>query len=327
MKAIYLIFVLLILSSVAIHAHDTGEEHAELPDNIIKQIEYQKSLALGVTFLIALLAGLLTFTSPCSFAILPIYFSFVFKKRHNALLFTSSFIFGLTIAFALFGFIAGIVGDYFNDYKLYFASISGIFISIFGIMMILNKGFSIFTPKISEGKNSIFSFVLFGFLFGAGWSPCVGPILGSIFFLAANSGTLLKSTLLLITYSAGISIPLLLFSYISDRTKLSDFLNNIKQVKFKLLGNVFITNWYGIVGGLLTFIMGILIMKYNGTSYVEYIISYTTGWAMFAFVGFNNRLRDINLPNGLSNILGILTALIIFALITAIIFNALKKKE
>ena len=326
MKRYYLLVLFLVLISVVAYAHETGTPHLELPPGLVKQIEYQKELALGVTFLIALIAGIVTFTSPCSFVLLPVYFSFLFKERKKGLLATSSFILGLTIAFALFGLIAGLIGTYFNNYKLYLASISGFFIAIFGIMMILNKGFNLFTPKLTNNKKSIFSFLLVGFLFGVGWSPCVGPILGSIFFLAANSGTLLKSMLLLITYAMGIAIPLLLFAIFSDRVNISDIISKIGLIKFKIFKKQIVTNWYNIIGGLIIFLIGLITIFYKGTTYVEYLVSYTTGWVMNSFVGLNNNIRLISLGS-LSNIIGILLGLLILIFILVIIYKGIKKEK
>ncbi len=327
MKIIYLILLLIFFLSIGVYAHETGQSHLELPAGLLKQIEYQNQLALGVTFLIALLAGILTFTSPCSFVILPLYFSFVFKEKKKAMLATSSFVLGLTIAFAIFGLVAGLIGNYFNNYKLYLASISGIFIILFGIMMIFNKGFSFFTPKVSENKKGVLSFILFGFLFGVGWSPCVGPILGSIFFLAASSGTLIKSILLLITYSMGISIPLLIFAYFSDRINLSSLTSRMKSINFSILGEKFMTNIYNIIFGIITVFIGIITFFYKGTTYVEYIVSYTTGWVMLSFIDLNDKIRNLNINSNIGNIIGIFLALVIIFIILIVIIKGIKKRK
>ena len=326
MKLIYVIIIALLLVSIVAYAHEADEAPLKLPPGIIKQQEYQQHLALGVTFLIALLAGLLTFTSPCSFVLLPIYFSILFREKKKALVAISAFIVGLTLAMSIFGLVAGFIGNYFNNYKLYLASISGIFLSIFGLMMILNKGFSVFTPKITNNKKGILSFILFGFLFGIGWSPCVGPILGSIFFLAANIGTTFKSILLLITYAMGIAIPLLLIAIFTDKTKISNFTDRIKLIKLKILNKQIITNWYNIIGGIIILVIGLVILMNQGTTPVEGFVTSLTGWVMLSFIGLNNKLRDSTLLNNpLTNILGIIIGLAILIFIIYTIIRSLKK--
>ena len=95
----------------------------ELPPGLIKMQEYQQNLALSITFLIAFIGGIISFTSPCGFVVLPTFFAYLFKERKRALFMTATFALGMTLAFVLFGLVAGAMGDFFNVYKEFFASL------------------------------------------------------------------------------------------------------------------------------------------------------------------------------------------------------------
>ena len=81
-----------------------------LPPGLLKIQEYNQQIASNVNILIALLAGFISFTSPCGFALLPAFFTFMFKERKKAVFMTAAFSLGITAAFAIFGFIAALFG-------------------------------------------------------------------------------------------------------------------------------------------------------------------------------------------------------------------------
>jgi len=327
MKTIYIITFIFLLLTLTTYAH-THQEELKLPIGLLKQLDYQRNLALGVTFIIALLAGMLTFTSPCSFVLLPVYFSILYKEKKKSLEAVCSFIVGLTSAFLLFGIIAGVIGNYFNDYKLYFASLSGFFILIFGIMVLLNKGFSVINKNVSNERKNIFGFIIFGFLFGVGWSPCVGPILSSILFLAANTGSILKSTLLLGTYAMGIAIPLLLLTSGIAKTNLSSLIKNNKVKTFNLFKLKITTTSANIISGLIMIIIGGVMFFFKGTTKIELFISSLTGWVMNGFVGLNEHLREVKFfSSTLASVLGIIIASVVLVFIIYTIVNKGKKER
>src|SRR3989338_3801761 len=89
---------------------------ADLPPGLIMLQEYEQQLGMSITFLIAFLAGIVSFTSPCGFSVLPTYFSFAFKDKRKSLAMTTAFSVGMLLAFVLFGLVAGLVGDFLNIY-------------------------------------------------------------------------------------------------------------------------------------------------------------------------------------------------------------------
>ena len=215
-KKSFLMIVLAVLLVSAVFAQ-------QLPIGIQRLKQQQEQLALSITFLLAFFAGLISMTSPCGFALLPTFFSVAFKSKKKAMLMASAFSLGLLAAFTMLGLIAGYIGDFFNSYKLTFAVVSGYILIFFGILLFFNLGFSIFNFKLDyRGKGSFFSVAMLGFFFGAGWTPCVGPILLGILILAANASTALNGTLMLVFYSIGVIVPLLILAYFSDKYALPE---------------------------------------------------------------------------------------------------------
>jgi len=299
-KAIYF-FMLLMLVGVALADHP-------LPEGVQKVIHHQQELALSVTLIIAFLAGTLTFTSPCGFVVLPTFFSFWFKERKRAVLMTAAFSIGLIIAFALFGLIAGLVGDFFNEYRKFFAVVSGLALVIFGFMLFANKGFKFFNFKVDRvQKKSFTSIMTLGFFFGIGWSPCVGPVLGGVLFLAANLGTVLNGIILLVFYGLGVVTPLLILSYFSDKLDWAGakwlrgkhFVINVGKSKIH-------THTYNIIAGMLLLFVGFVMIFNKGTTVFMEIIPEFLPWSMQKFVRMNDWLLGQQfLTSGWANLVGL----------------------
>ena len=189
-----LILVAIILLSCIASAH-------ELPIGIQRLKEYQMQLASSITLLLAFFAGLISMLSPCGIAMLPAFFAASFKDKKKSVLMASAFSLGLLVAFTIFGIVAGLLGNFLNEYKLEFAVFAGFALIIFGVMLLLNIGFTLFSLKLDYSKNASFiANAALGFWFGVAWTPCIGPILTGILLLAASSSTFLNGTLMLVFY-------------------------------------------------------------------------------------------------------------------------------
>ncbi len=309
------IFALITLSSFALGL--------ELPPNIVNLYSYYESLTHNVTFLVAFVAGIVTFTSSCGFVVLPTFLSVVFKERKRAQLMTTAFALGLTTAFTLFGIIAGILGNFFNQYKTTFAFFSGFMLVFFGILLFLNKGFSLFYFKTDHSpKKSFFSIFSLGFFFAIGWTPCVGPVLSSIILLAANTGTLLKSTLFFITYSFGIITPLLAIAFLADKYNLanSPWIRG-KPLTLKLFTKPITTHTYNIVGGSILLFLGIIMILYQGTTFFQSTIPQAF-WSMNVYNVVNEALLETPLFHTTSaNIVGFLVLISILFLFVRALYS------
>ena len=284
----------------------------ELPIGLQRLRQYEQQLASSITFLLAFFAGLISMTSPCGIALLPTFFSVMFKDRKKAVLMTSAFSIGLLIAFTIFGLIAGFLGNFFNAYKLTFAVISGYMLIFFGMLLFFNIGFTIFNFKLGYRKEkSFFSVAMLGFFFGVGWTPCVGPILVGILLLAANSATVLNGTLMLIFYGIGIVVPLLILAYFSDRYDWADStLLRGKAITFNLLDKKIITHTYNLIGGILLLIIGVLMVLFQGTFFFQTELPKYIPWSM-SFWGYLNEkaLESRIITSAAGNILGFIIAL------------------
>ncbi|QQK76668.1 cytochrome c biogenesis protein CcdA [Salicibibacter cibarius] len=174
--------------------------------------------SLGIAFM----AGLISFFSPCIFPLLPAYLAQltganVSSGAINAdrrLIFSRSigFILGFTIIFLLLGLSSTLLGSWFNQYGSAIMQVGGIIITVFGLQM---TGFisirALFTEKrVAKTPKKATGFsgsVLFGLVFAAGWSPCIGITLGSILTLAGTSGTMFTGSTMLFAYSMGLGVP------------------------------------------------------------------------------------------------------------------------
>ena len=307
-KKIFFIMVLSILLLSAVYAQ------SDLPIGLQRLRQYEQQLASSITFLLAFFAGLITMTSPCGIALLPTFFSVAFKDKRKAMLMTSAFSLGLLIAFTIFGLTAGFFGNFFNNYKLAFAVVSGYILIFFAILLFFNSGFTIFNFKLDyRNKKSFFSVAMLGFFFGVGWTPCAGPILIGILILAANSATVINGTFMLLFYGIGVVTPLIILAYFSDRYNLANsrWLRG-KEISFKILGKKFITSTYNIIGGLLLLTIGVLMVKFKGTFFFQTELPKYVPWSMSYWSQLNEMALGSKIFSATTgNILGILIAIVI----------------
>mgnify|MGYP001009145151 FL=1 len=173
-----------------------------------------------VSLPLALGAGFLSFFSPCILPLVPAYIMYITgtsteedinRKRAFALYRTLGFVIGFTIIFIIMGSSATLLGKLFIRNKLIFAKISGILIVVFGLNMmgIINIKFLNKNTRPKKISNW-FSSVLMGMAFAAGWTPCFGPVLGSILVMAGGSESISRGVYLLLMYSIGMAIPFIL---------------------------------------------------------------------------------------------------------------------
>lgn len=180
-------------------------------------------ITTDVSLPIAFGAGFLSFFSPCLLPMIPAYIMYITgvdleedlsKVRMMALLRTFGFVVGFTIIFMIMGSSASFLGRVFIQNRMMFFRVSGILIIIFGLNMmgILNFRFLNMEKRAKSPKKvtSWFSSTLMGMAFAAGWTPCFGPVLGSILIFAGTSATVSKGVLLLFIYSVGMAVPFLL---------------------------------------------------------------------------------------------------------------------
>ena len=183
---------------------------------------------------IAFLAGLVSFLSPCVLSLMPVYLTYLTgraimptageekaKQTQRLFLHGVSFVLGFSLVFITLGLAASALGNLLYDSKGWIAKIGGIIIIFFGLHVsgILTIPFLNYELKpqnnVEEKRGFITSFLM-GVFFSAGWSPCIGPVLGAILVLAVNNGSLSNGLLMLTAYSMGMAIPFLISTLLAD---------------------------------------------------------------------------------------------------------------
>ena len=226
-----------------------------------------------IELFIAFGAGLISFLSPCVLPLIPGYIAFISGSSLNELLEKKRinliplviFSFGFSFVFIIFGATASFLGQILLQNSQTLRIIAGVVIIIFSLQLIgiLNIKFLNVEKKIytKKSKNIFFIFIV-GMAFGFGWTPCIGPILGSILALASTEETILKAIILLTFYSLGLAIPFVLSGYLMQRFLM--FSKNFKK-------NI---NLVSKIGGVTLLITGILILTNQLQVLGYYILDY-----------------------------------------------------
>ncbi|MFQ5620920.1 MAG: cytochrome c biogenesis CcdA family protein [Candidatus Nanoarchaeia archaeon] len=160
----------------------------------------------------AFLAGVLTFMAPCTLPVLPAYLAFTTKTEgENATFNTFCFAVGLSIVFTSMGVFAGTIGRILLEFKREIVYILAIAVILFGFMSLFGKTIKFGNTALQRRKGPLCAFV-FGGAFALAWTGCIGPVLGFVLILAANTQTALSGGILLFMYGIGLIAPLILLS-------------------------------------------------------------------------------------------------------------------
>ena len=226
-----------------------------------------------IELFIAFGAGLISFLSPCVLPLIPGYISFISGASLNELLAKKKinliplilFTLGFSFVFIMFGAAASYLGQVLLQNSQTLRVAAGLVIIIFSLQLIgiVNISFLNFEKKVYTKRNNNiwFSFIV-GMAFGFGWTPCIGPILGSILALASTEETIFKAIILLSFYSLGLAIPFILSGYLMQRFLMfsKNFRKNINLVSK--------------IGGVVLLITGILILTNQLQVLGYYILNY-----------------------------------------------------
>ena len=230
---------------------------------------------MEVHLLIAFLAGLISFLSPCVLPLIPGYISYIsgtsfgklIKKKNNLIVIkTIFFTFGFSFVFIALGSSASLIGKFFLTNSNILRIFAGLIIIFFSLQLIgiinvkfMNKDIRFFADKYNQ--NLSFP-LLVGVAFGFGWTPCIGPILGSILALAAIEENINKSLLLLSFYSLGLAIPFIISGILIDKFLFfsKSFRKYIPTIT-KVGGTILLLTGIAILTGQLQ-ILGFFILEY-----------------------------------------------------------------
>lgn len=232
--------------------------------------------AENVTVIVALSAGLITFLSPCILPVFPSYLAFITGisveelshennlkiARKTVIVNSLLFILGFSIIFILLGASATFIGIFLNKNIRWFEIFGGAIVIILGLHFagVFKLKFFDREKKIhlSEKPIGFLGAALVGMAFGAGWTPCVGPMLVAILTVAASTQDIFKGIVILISYSVGLGIPFFISGLIVHK-----FLEHFQRIKkyFRIISTI---------GGVLLIIIGILLI----TGYFASLTSY-----------------------------------------------------
>lgn len=182
----------------------------------------------GLGLFVAFAAGLLSFLSPCVLPLVPSYVGFLTGmtlpeltgRRRVALAHALLFIAGFSLVFVLLGASATALGSALKYYQTWIARVGGVLVILFGLVCLGVVKLGLLEQdrrlQLQHKPVGYLGSALVGVAFGAGWTPCIGPVLGAILSLAATTDSVARGMLLLGVYSAGLAVPFLLAAVAVD---------------------------------------------------------------------------------------------------------------
>lgn len=217
-----------------------------------------------ITYSAAFIAGLLSFFSPCILPLIPAYFTFITgftldeltgsntDTRKKVILSTVAYVFGFSTVFILMGASASYLGGFIHSYGDIIRIAGGVIIMLLGLHLTGWLRFSTleFEKRIHLNKKPLrfFGTYIVGMAFAAGWSPCIGPLLGSILIIAGSKESVQEGAVLLSLYSAGLAIPFIGMSFF-----ISTMLSFMKKASPAL-------RYFNMAAGILLIVIGFLLI-------------------------------------------------------------------
>ena len=232
-----------------------------------------QSATLGVT--ISFTAGVLSFLSPCVLPLIPSYVSFITgmsiddvqRSRRIALVHSLLFILGFTLVFLALGATATVIGRLLHQHRDWVGRIGGALVIVLGLYLLGVFNLAAFARErrvhIANKPLGYLGTVLVGMAFAAGWTPCIGPILGGVLTYTASSADLNRGLLLLLAYSLGLALPFLLAALMIER-----FMTLFQRYRGALI-------WMSRVSGVLLIAIGVLMVTGSMTVLTTWLQQWT----------------------------------------------------
>jgi len=229
--------------------------------------------SLGIT--ISFTAGVLSFLSPCVLPLIPSYVSFITglsiddvqRSRRVTLTHSLLFIAGFTIVFLALGATATILGQVLVRHRDWVGRIGGVLVIVLGLYLLGVFNIGMFAKEkrvhIANKPLGYFGTLIVGMAFAAGWTPCIGPILGGVLTYTASSADLNRGLVLLFAYSLGLAVPFLLAALMIDR-----FMDLFQRYRGALI-------WISRGSGALLVLVGILMITGSMTVLSAWLQGFT----------------------------------------------------
>ena len=228
------------------------------------------------TLTLAFTAGVLSFLSPCVLPLVPSYLAYVSgvgAARGRVVRSSLFFVLGFSLIFVGLGASASLLGGLLSAYRYQLTLVGGVLIIFFGVVMLGVK-----IPGLQQflGREVRISFageahtpvgaVLLGMAFAAGWTPCIGPVLGSVLTLAGTSGGLGQGVTLLTFYALGLAVP-----FVGAALMLGAFTRVSSRFRHLL-------PWVERVSGVILIVAGVMLLTGTYTALNGMLIRYTPDW-------------------------------------------------
>lgn len=232
-----------------------------------------QSASLGIT--ISFTAGLLSFLSPCVLPLIPSYVSFITglslddiqRSRRVTLIHSLLFIAGFTIVFLALGATATVLGQLLVRHRDWVGRVGGVLVIVLGLYLLGVFNIGAFARErrvhIANKPLGYLGTLLVGMAFAAGWTPCIGPILGGVLTYTASSADLQRGLVLLLAYSLGLAVPFMLAALMIDR-----FVVLLQRYRGALI-------WMSRASGALLVVVGLLMITGSMTVLSAWLQSWT----------------------------------------------------
>jgi cytochrome c-type biogenesis protein len=232
----------------------------------------ESSSSLGIV--VAFSAGVLSFLSPCVLPLIPSYVTFITglsledaaRARRTALVHSLLFVAGFTLIFIALGATATLLGRVLLAQRVWISRVGGALVVLFGLYLLGALQISAFSRErrihLADKPVGYLGTVLVGITFGAGWTPCLGPILSAILVYTSTTADLVHGVGLLFAYSLGLAVPFVLSAVAVER-----FLSVFARVRRQMA-------WVSRASGVLLVAVGVLLM----TNYFTVLAGYLQGF-------------------------------------------------
>ncbi|MGQ0766339.1 MAG: cytochrome c biogenesis CcdA family protein [Gemmatimonadota bacterium] len=231
--------------------------------------------APDVGLLVVFSAGLLSFLSPCVLPLVPSYITFITglsleetqARRRTALIHGILFVVGFSLIFIFLGLGATLLGQTLFQYRDWISRIGGAVIIIFGLYLLGIIRIDALTRErrfhVTDKPAGYLGTMFVGFAFGAGWTPCIGPILGSVLIYASGNADTGRSIALLSAYSLGLAVPFVISAFAVDR-----FMAFFQRMKRQMM-------WLSRAAGAVMVAMGVLMITNRFTLLAAWLNRFT----------------------------------------------------
>jgi cytochrome c-type biogenesis protein len=228
-----------------------------------------------VGLLVVFSAGLLSFLSPCVLPLVPSYVTFITGlsleetqvQRRTALIHGLLFVLGFSLIFIGLGLGATLLGQTLFIYRDWISRIGGVVIIVFGLYLLGVLNINALTRDrrlhLADKPAGYLGTVFVGIAFGAGWTPCIGPILGAVLIYTSGNADLGRSLALLTAYSLGLAIPFVLSAFAVDR-----FMAFFQRMKRQMM-------WLSKAAGAVMILMGVLMVTNRFTIMAAWLNRFT----------------------------------------------------